>query len=110
MNYNYTIENNKLIAEFMELDFSNGAYHFKKSDRHLREWIKEDKLKYHESWDWLMMVVDKINNGYNNKYSFIITSYGAKIYEDEELYSNSSNNVKECVYNTIIEFITKSNN
>lgn len=55
MNYN-----NKTIAVFMGLHFSNGAYHFKKSDKHLTEWIREDKLKYNESWDWLMPVVKKL--------------------------------------------------
>ena len=34
---------NKLIAEFMEL----------------REWLNESELKYHTSWDWLMPVVQK---------------------------------------------------
>jgi len=34
---------NKLIAEFMEL----------------REWLNESELKYHTSWDWLMPVVQR---------------------------------------------------
>lgn len=48
-------ESNKLIAEFMgEIDLKNGR----------GEWYSEnpDALKYTESWDWLMPVVEKIES------------------------------------------------
>jgi hypothetical protein len=49
------MKDNKLIAEFMGLQFSKGEYYrplFNSGD-----WISEDELHYHTSWDWLMPVV-----------------------------------------------------
>lgn len=40
------IEGNKLIAEFMGLT-------------HLHSQTRTETLKYHDSWDWLMQVVEK---------------------------------------------------
>jgi len=53
------IEDSKIIAEFMELEFTD----FKNLG--LRYLVKEywtpiEKLNYHTSWDWLMPVVEKI--------------------------------------------------
>ena len=52
------IEGNKLIAKFMGHS----------QDDHLYGMVIDDKyytytlMKYHSSWDWLMPVVEKINN------------------------------------------------
>jgi hypothetical protein len=47
-----TTENNKLIAEFMNVDQVD-----------IDTWIDtEGSLKYNTSWDWLMPVVEKIEN------------------------------------------------
>ena len=45
------MENNILIAEFMGLNIDRGV----QSD------YMEHELRYHESWDWLMPVLKKIN-------------------------------------------------
>ena len=51
-----TIENNKLIAEFMGIWPNNeGVYHISKHKAYHVE-----NLSYHKSWDWLMPVVQKI--------------------------------------------------
>jgi hypothetical protein len=50
-----TQENNKLIAEFMGSNL-NG----------LESWQYEEELQYHTSWDWLMPVVEKIDNLFGN--------------------------------------------
>ena len=42
------MKDNKLIAEFMNHGFHDGRHR------------SFDELKYHESWDWLMPVVEKI--------------------------------------------------
>lgn len=58
-----TIENNKLIAEFMHLETSinhNSSEWYEK--KIISSIIKEkaNELNYHASWNWLMPVVDKI--------------------------------------------------
>ena len=54
------MENNKLIAEFMGDYFDTGlepAYYI----RYNKEYRIEDS-QFHESWDWLMPVVEKIES------------------------------------------------
>lgn len=52
------LEGNKLIAEFMQLKFSNDKwYRWDDVNKGSGYFIK---LKYHSSWDWLMPVVEKI--------------------------------------------------
>ena len=52
-----TIEDNKLIAEFMGLLKSRDAYYRKEFNS--GDWCEPEELRYHESWDWLMPVVSK---------------------------------------------------
>tara|TARA_R110002153_G_scaffold14198_2_gene51897 strand:+ start:249 stop:551 length:303 start_codon:yes stop_codon:yes gene_type:complete len=49
--------NNKLIAEFMELEVDNGLYCYTTAI----DDYKTDTLYFHSSWDWLMPVMDKIS-------------------------------------------------
>ena len=50
-----TAENNKLIAEFMELKCVDGSYRYTTNfDDHFT-----DKLCFNNSWDWLMPVVEE---------------------------------------------------
>jgi len=52
-------KNNKLIAEFMGLDtevFNSGLLNY----NHNNVWYEEHELSYNVSWDWLMPVVQKI--------------------------------------------------
>ena len=55
------MENNKLIAEFMELEvvtkYNPKEYYVKKYNS--GEWHLPEEMKYHESWDWLIPVVQK---------------------------------------------------
>ena len=54
------IENNKLIAEFMGFTVNFG---FNKDGVLFHgEHINLGKLKYHDRWDWLMEVVEKIES------------------------------------------------
>jgi hypothetical protein len=63
-----TTEGNKLIAEFMGAKTNKTAVHeeVRKTLQNTDFWIpligivKQDNLKYHSSWDWLMPVVEKI--------------------------------------------------
>ena len=51
-------DNNKLVAEFMGDTFYPEVQHW--YDSHGS--FIGDALKYHTSWDWLMPVVEKIEN------------------------------------------------
>ena len=57
---------NKLIAEFMGLQFENDQYYVYsnavKSGSGVWTTYSVDELKYHTSWDWLMPVVQKCYN------------------------------------------------
>ena len=54
---------NKLIADFMGLQFENDQYYMYrngvKSDNGVWATYSVDELKYHTSWDWLMPVAQK---------------------------------------------------
>ena len=54
-----TTENNKIIAKFMEWDILNDMTYSKATKG---KWIELDKLKFYSNWDWLMEVVEKIEN------------------------------------------------
>jgi|688.fasta_scaffold00011_262 hypothetical protein len=64
------MENNKLIAEFMEtvgnVDFHDGKgfvpIYWYEGINGGKTPYKEDELEYHKSWDWLIPVVEKIES------------------------------------------------
>ena len=63
------MKDNKLIAEFMELEASPKynpeeyinmyQQYTKYKEYNSGEWCLPEEMKYHESWDWLMPVVQK---------------------------------------------------
>ncbi len=101
-----TQENNKLIAEFMGSNL-NG----------LESWQYEEELQYHTSWDWLMPVVEKIEE--DERYNIDILQYGTIISSNtkEQGYLEIVNNVAdmsfdrkiEHVYKAVVEFIKQYN-
>ena len=48
---------NKRIAEFMGMEFSNGEYYL--PIHNSGDWIPQERLQFNTSWDWLMPVVQK---------------------------------------------------
>ncbi|MDA9302835.1 hypothetical protein N9Q25_00415 [bacterium] len=52
------MKSNKLIAEFMGLETSDGCYFEHLTKEGNRELTHHILLKYHTSWDWLMPVVE----------------------------------------------------
>jgi len=50
------MEDNKLIAEFMELEVEDGLYYYSTS----MDDYKTDTLYFDSSWDWLMPVANEI--------------------------------------------------
>ena len=93
-----TMKDNKLIAEFMGYDISTIAssgvevVEFESKD------TKVENLKYHESWDWLMCVVDKIED-------YLSDNVGEVGYFDDGLVSNDI----EVRYQAVVEFIKQYN-
>jgi len=108
------IEDNKSIAEFMEYErnkmeyfiFQHGYFDF--NGQWIDKFHKKD-LEFHKSWDWLMPVVQKINNNLINDLSYEVTispsettileknlTVGPIIYGDD-IFDNT--------YKAIIEFI-----
>tara|TARA_R100001510_G_C7597248_1_gene164956 strand:- start:194 stop:463 length:270 start_codon:yes stop_codon:yes gene_type:complete len=82
-------ENNKIIAEFMDLR-STGLSIYKPSE-----------YKYHTSWDWLMPVVQKIGDEYLN------TPFDETYSKLTEGYENIW--TLEDTYNAVVEFIKDQN-
>jgi hypothetical protein len=113
-------EKNRMIAEFMGIVESSidGQFYTKKSSEGfgVGELVS---LKYHESWDWLMPVVEKIRkiNCYDRgdifNVQFIISNDRIEFYQSgytkKESYWYQNNGI-ESVYNAVIGCITMYNN
>ena len=103
------IENNKLIAEFLSVKIHpcETIENFKVlpiEERGLYNGYFIDALKYHEDWNWLMQVVEKIESlGYRIE----IVKHICRIYlSNKETIIISENTPKiEAVYNACVEFI-----
>ena len=104
------MKNNKLIAEFMGVNVitlddvrkNKDPYH-SSSDGYLK-----DDLKYHSSWDWLMPVVEKIEN---LGYEFTIIESRCNInhntdHSEEELFHIETLGSKlDTTYQAVVKFI-----
>lgn len=73
-----TTENNKLIADFMDLKVVNSLAFFKVNGENA---IGE--MQYNSNWNWLMEVVLKINQFENQRFTVVINSMDCKIYDNE---------------------------
>lgn len=65
------MENNKLIAEFMELPtevFKSGKVNYYFREFNSGTWYEEHELSYNVSWDWLMPVIDKCYQEHMSKH------------------------------------------
>ena len=60
------MKNNKLIAEFMELEatpkYNPKEYYVKEYNS--GDWYLPEEMQYHVSWDWLIPVVQKLIDVY----------------------------------------------
>ena len=109
-------KDNILIAKFI------GAYliDFKEKDGSIsKNWMTKgnplyggqsikgnsiNQLRFHKSWDWLMPVVDKIENGFHWNHEIHIHNGHCMItnFMDNKIFMGSKINA---TYNAIIEFI-----
>ena len=95
------MENNRLIAEFMNLEkfgFKNKNYLV------LGKHLSPTQLPYKTSWNWLMEVVEKIEN-LTDKSSSIL--YDFTIFSDAVLIANQEEDEIVLVNKTDAEFNTK---
>ena len=86
--------NNKLIAEFMELEVDNGLYCYTTA----MDDYKTDTLYFHSSWDWLMPVISKCRIESNSE-----DHYWEGIY-----YTLEECNI-DITYPTVVNFIKRTN-
>ena len=99
------MKENKLIADFMGVQYKSDEDYFKELAEMREDGIfyeqgyMESQLNYHESWDWLMPVVGKITrdekyweNEYR-EYLMDIIPYGII----EDVYDAVVNFIKNCV-------------
>ena len=95
-------KDNKLIAEFMGLTIiTDNISYFDTNYKPLKN--------YHNDWNWLMEVVEKIENlsKEGETYMFSITKFSARVtYKGSRIVDLPIDNTKiEAVYNACIEFI-----
>ena len=112
------MNNNKLIADFMDVQYKSDEDYFKELKEMREDGIfyeqgyMESQLNYHESWDWLMPVVEKIES--DDRYDVDILQYGTRIRDNQkEIISNvadiSFENKIEHTYDAVVEFIKQLN-
>ena len=115
------IENNKLIAEFMGVfdkilstgnihSWSDAPYYYTTEDTREKVIKNISKYsKYSKDWNWLMQVVEKIENlsKEGETYMFSITKFSARVtYKGSRIVDLPIDNTKiEAVYNACVEFI-----
>ena len=88
------MKDNKLIADFMELEVDNGLYCYTTA----MDDYKTDTLYFDSSWDWLMPVVDKcfdIHLEHSDDLSFLLND------------ALLTTNIDE-VYKAVVEFIKRT--
>lgn len=104
-------ENNKLIAEFLNMiPASNETYpqlfRFEDND----EWFTSEELKFNSDWNWLMEVVERIEETEIDNNILMLESIGnmAKFIFDDgcRFLSDCIGETKiEAVYNAVVSFI-----
>ena len=103
-----TLENNKLIAEFLNLT-SQVIFEqvFTVSENGKTKFYKKDELEFHTDWNWLMQVVEKIES--ENIVCFKIQ--GNNCYcEGNFKYGITAPSKINAVYTVCVEFIKWYNN
>lgn len=96
-------EGNRLIAEFMGVKIGIDQYSWRPG---VHEPLQERHLNYHESWGWIMPVVEKIEE----------LGWGCKIYLNamtipvlqsrKVAYLLSADSKIQGIYDTVIQFIS----
>ena len=89
-----TQENNKMIAEFIGMQSTDIGWYDNEETLQLQN-NTFDELQFHKSWNWLMPVVDKIEQVHEGV--------------PQELIHLSLFSTRDEVYNAVVEFINEYN-
>ncbi len=118
---------NELIAEFMGAERREGPRAFNPDQKliqyiikgnpynqhrdDIKHWYQPEELKYHESWDWLMPVVEKIENlEFVTKSEYNLRTHWFSIWAESAdtshcITSQGNGNRIENHYRAVVEFI-----
>ena len=109
------MKDNKLIAEFMGMTYgdTNDNSVMIQMTPQGNEVVPIESMQYHTSWDWLMPVVEKIEN--DERYDVDILQYGTRIREGQKDIVNNIADISfdkkiEHTYDAVVEFIKQLNN
>ena len=120
-----TIENNKIIAEFLDWEFDDLSETFETpflklvepqafGDEQFSSKLQDFELGFNSDWNWLMVVVEKIESleifdrmgrfnintkNFDENYTSFITD------KDEDFIQCEGDTKIEAVYNAVVEFI-----
>lgn len=98
-------EGNKLIAEFMSIEFKDVGYSNKMASINGGFYFANE-LKYHTSWDWLMPVVEKIENLHDGYMLVEISDEKCYIGYGSFYQNTATAETKiQAVYGAVVEFI-----
>jgi hypothetical protein len=107
-----TTENNILIALFMEAkqyDKEDNYIYFDETNTMFsNDTISIKDLKFHSDWNWLMEVVEKIEEIEGNRFKVEIYNNVCRIYDHQEyddVIDITDETKIEAVYNACVEFI-----
>ena len=115
----YYRENNKLIAEFMELPtevFKSGKVNYYFREFNSGTWYEEHELSYHVSWDWLMPVVERIEFESEPEVRFVIMQEDCIVSKKDDdgfwkqFIEFNESSKREATYKAVVEFIKQYNN
>jgi len=100
------MENNKLIAEFMGMQLTDIGWYDNEEVLGLND-NTFDKLKFHKCWDWLMPVVDKIED---MGCEIVVTNGECTISGSNDYYKKSiGKSRRDTTYKAVVEFINEYN-
>ena len=113
-----TIENNKLIAEFMGMELGDDKTMYFDDAENLHPPMPFDQLKFHTSWDWLAPVISKCRDESDiedspvypadREYHFLLPFWEAIYYSLEGCDRNETYKFlpyKNETYEAVVEFI-----
>lgn len=102
MNQDEILENNKLIADFMDVKIGVEQYSWRIG---CQEPLQEKHLNYHASWGWIMPVIERIET---MDYGFKMCRKVIEVYIDSTkavLFKVKKENRMASAYTAIIQFV-----